>query len=381
MQKRALFTLFLVVATELIGFGLIIPILPQIVVGLESSALKIGFLLGAYSLAQFFAAPILGSLSDRFGRKPVLMLSKLGTVIAYGIFAYSFSYAGILFARLLDGFTGGNISVARAYVADVTSEENRAKGMAVIGISFATGFLLGPALGGFLYSISDTHTLAALVAGGLSFVALLLTVFILEEPVKRQKRVVHSFSELISSLHQSPLRWAVGMVLVAQLVYMVLFSGFETTFSVFSFNAFSYSASQNSLLFLYLGGLAFLIQGGMMRYAFKNLRLGVVVGLIVAGIGFGLVGMSSASWLLGSLIVFSLGIAFINIHLPAYLSVLCGGNDSGKIMGIYESIGSLSRIIGPVLVYLMFFGELRLAYLIFGGVLLIFGVVFYFVRS
>ena len=147
MNKRTGFILFLVVATELIGFGLIIPVLPQLALKFETSSFMIGLLMASYSIAQFFSAPLLGYFSDKIGRKPVLLLSKFGTVLSYMLLAVSQSYTLFLMARLLDGFTGGNISVVRAYVADVTTEKDRPKGMAIIGISFGFGFIIGPAIG------------------------------------------------------------------------------------------------------------------------------------------------------------------------------------------------------------------------------------------
>ena len=147
-----------------------------------------------------FANPILGSLSDKFGRRPVLILSKLGTMLAYIILANAFTYWVFLFSRLLDGFTGGNISVARAYVADVTEPKDRARGMAIIGMAFGTGFILGPALGGILFSMFDTHTIPCYFAAGLSAIAVIFTVLFLEEPTKK----IHTTNQ-IDELHHS---WA-----------------------------------------------------------------------------------------------------------------------------------------------------------------------------
>ena len=154
--KRPFSILFLIVATELIGFGLIIPVLPQLALQFNVSTILIGVLMGAYSFAQFIASPILGTLSDRYGRKIILIISKLGTALAYVIMAKSQSYEWFLAARLLDGFTGGNIAVARAYIADITTAENRAKGMAVIGISFGIGFLLNDTKRFFSLTVSPS---------------------------------------------------------------------------------------------------------------------------------------------------------------------------------------------------------------------------------
>ena len=188
IDKKALLTIFAVVATELIGFGLIIPVLPLIATKFQTSGLLLGFLMASYSIAQFIAAPILGKLSDKYGRKNILIISKFGTVISYIILAFANNYGLFLVSRLLDGFTGGNIAVARAYIADVTTEEDRPKGMAVIGISFGVGFILGPALGGLLFGIGASHFIPALAAGSLSLIAMILTIIILKEPKKHTKK-------------------------------------------------------------------------------------------------------------------------------------------------------------------------------------------------
>ena len=186
--KHSFFIVFLIVSTELIGFGLIIPVLPQLASQFEIDYFFIGLLMASYSIAQFISAPILGHLSDKFGRKPILILSKLGSVISYIILAFSSQYWMFLVSRLLDGFTGGNISVARAYLVDITDKKNRAKGMAIIGISFGIGFILGPALGGVFHGGSHV-IVTSFIAGGLSLIALILTILFLQEPDKHVETV------------------------------------------------------------------------------------------------------------------------------------------------------------------------------------------------
>ena len=164
MGNKPLFILFFVVFTELIGFGIIIPVLPQLAKTYQLNYFSLGVLMAAFSFAQFIAAPFLGHLSDKFGRKPVLIFSKAGTMLAYCILAYAQTYWVFLFARLLDGFTGGNIAVARAYVCDVTLHKDRAKGMAIIGIAFGLGFIVGPAISGFFYTEALGHWMISLIA-------------------------------------------------------------------------------------------------------------------------------------------------------------------------------------------------------------------------
>ena len=274
-QKKALALLFLVVATELVGFGLIVPVLPQIAYNFQSHPLLLGVLMASYSFAQFFSSPILGSLSDRYGRKPLLVLSKLGSVFGYVLMAFSGSFSLLLIARLIDGFTGGNISVARAYVADVTDASQRSRGMAVIGIAFGTGFVLGPAIGGLLYSPVHGHFYAALVAGGLSLLATVLTWILLPEPETKQiLRERYSFSDSIRSIK----RLIVMIILLVYFGYMLVFSGFETTFSLFTHKILDFSVKDNSLLFMYIGFLGFFIQGGIMRFTIKRLGLFTTLG-------------------------------------------------------------------------------------------------------
>jgi DHA1 family tetracycline resistance protein-like MFS transporter len=348
-KKRSFFILFLIVATELIGFGLIIPILPQIASRFEHTPLKIGMLLAAYSAAQFIAAPILGALSDRFGRKPILLISKLGTVFSYILLAMSGSYWLIFISRLMDGFTGGNISAAKAYAADITTPEERPKGMAVIGMAFGTGFILGPALGGLLYGIGNHgHSIAALVAGSLSLLAFFLTLFLLKEPEKRHDDVRPSFRDTIKLFRNR----GIAIICIIQIGFMILFSSFESTFSLFTAQGFGFNERQNSFLFLYVGILALFIQGGLTRRAPKSLVRTTMLGLIAAGIGFlAMHGAGSLPFLLIALAVLSLGVGLVNSYLPSLLTVVSPDGNRGAVIGIYEGIGSLSRIAGPFFGY------------------------------
>lgn len=367
-KKKAFFILFLIVATELIGFGLIIPILPQIAIQFQVPTYMIGFLLAAYSMAQFVAAPILGGLSDRFGRKRIFIISKIGTCIAYIILAFAGNYWLFLISRLLDGFTGGNISTARAYVADITTPEERPKGMAIIGISFGVGFLLGPALGGFLYGSQYGFMLPALVAGSLSLLALILTIFLFED-VRKPTNTAGGFGlspEKFKLLLKSP---TLLFLCAIQLLYMTIFSGFETTFSVFTFKTFNYSEIQNSWLFVYLGVLALFIQGGIVRKVSRFIRQVTVGGFMLAGLGFLALSVTTESGLLPVLAVFSIGIGFLNAYLPSLASNNAPEADQGKLMGVYESMGSLGRIIGPNIAYMTFIPSISFLYIVYGSIM------------
>ena len=363
--KKPFLVLFLIVATELIGFGLIIPILPQLALQFNVGGFWMGLLLCSYSLAQFIASPVLGQLSDKIGRKPVLVASKLGTALSYLLLANASTYPLFLLARLLDGFTGGNIAVARAYVSDITTPENRTKGMAIIGMSFGVGFVLGPALGGFLFGMYDTHFIPCLIAGGLSLLATLFTIILLEEPKKLKSKQSNKVSNLKLLTQKN-----IGIILITQFIFMCCFAAFETTFSVFMHTSYNFTAQDNSQLFLYLGLLALFIQGGIVRKSFKNLRLATILGLLLTAVTFIGLSFTPKLWVLyAALIVLSFGIALLNTHLPALLSQQSQNTNNGQVMGLYESVGSISRIIGPLVIYTSFFTKLSTGYTIAGALL------------
>ena len=369
--KHPLFILYMIVATELIGFGLVIPILPQIGLKFASSDTMLSVLVAAYSASQLVAAPLLGSLSDRYGRKPILVLSKLGSMLGYVGFGLSGTYWMMLASRLLDGFTGGNISTARAYVADITTESDRPKGMAVIGMAFGTGFILGPALGGVLYDWGGHgHLVPGLVAAALSLVATVMTGLFLPEPLVRQPHTTWSFKAVRQSLCH-PL---VGVMLGCQIVYMVMFSAFESTFSVFTFQVLGYSERQNSALFLYIGLFSLLIQGGIIRRAPKKMGLMTGVGLLITGVAFALLWQSDTTpLLLGGLGVLALGVGLVNSYLPAWVSTHAPADSRGAMMGVFEGIGSGARVLGPFIGFLSFLSPLEggFIYFAFGCVLMV----------
>jgi len=344
MSQRPLLILYFVVATELIGFGLVIPILPQIGLQFASSNLMLSGLVAAYSASQFIASPVLGALSDRYGRKPVLVASKMGSLLGYLLFGFSTNFTMMLVSRLLDGFTGGNISTARAYVADVTSEADRPKGMAVIGMAFGTGFILGPALGGVLYNVGNMgHLVPGLVAAFLSLLATIITILFLKEPpIRRSHRLE------IKPMVQAICHPLVGVMLACQGIFMMMFSAFESTFSVFTFQQFGLTEQQNSTLFLYIGLLSLLIQGGIVRRAPKKLGTITAVGMGVTGLAFaGLYMAPSPMALLGSLAVLALGVGLVNAYLPAWVSTRAPEQSRGAMMGVFEGIGSGARVVGP----------------------------------
>ena len=355
-QKSALITVFLIVSTELIGFGLIIPILPQISQKFSPSGFWLGILLSSYSVAQMISAPILGQLSDRFGRKSILVLSKLGTLVSYLILANATSYLLLLLSRLVDGFTGGNIAVARAYLSDITEPKNRSKSMAIIGVAFGTGFIFGPALGAICYKYADNFSIAGYVGAALSLGSMLLTIWLIKEP--KTKVNVHHI-KLSAGIFQTS--YPIIQLLVISFLVMSLFSGFETSFSVFTSSKFQFNESQNSIVFLIIGIGAFFIQGAFTRFSIKPIKKAIQIALICISLGLFLSTIfQTPLYSISSLIFLIFGIAIINTHIPAELSLL--SQEKGLVMGLYESISSLARIIGPLVVFSVLFNQIEFMY-------------------
>lgn len=348
MDRKAAFTIFLVVLTDLIGFGIIIPIFPQISSELGIEGFALGLLMASYSVAQFISAPLLGRLSDQIGRKPVLVLSKAGSIIAYLLLAYTKNYQLLFLSRLIDGFTGGNIPAARAYISDITTPQNRSKGMALIGIAFGLGFIIGPAIGGFTFSISGDKTLPGLVGASLSLLSLLLTQFLLKEKFVPQKNL--QSSNFVKSFFSVLNRPYVRTIMFIQLVYMLLISGYQTTLSFFADEILFFTPKQNSLLFIYIGFLALIIQGSIARKGSKNNYLSISIGLLLSFIGVSLSSLSSSPlFLYLSLLPYAIGSGLVGVFLPTVLSTSDSKDPEGEIMGVFESVGSLGRIFGPTL--------------------------------
>ena len=356
-QKKASIAVFFIVATELIGFGLIIPVLPQISASFATSGVWLGVLLSAYSFAQFFSAPILGQLSDRYGRKPLLILSKIGTIASYLILAQANSYALLLISRLIDGFTGGNIAVARAFLSDITAPEKRSRAMAIIGVAFGTGFIFGPAIGAYCYQWSNNFSVAGYIGALLSLGSLFLTLFLIREPNAKNETRHVGISRNVFKLPM-PVRY----LLLISFVSMCLFSGFESSFSVFTENKFQFNESQNSMLFLVIGICAFFVQGSFTKIAIKPIQKAIRLALFCMGLGLLLTNIIQGVILSLAVLVFLIfGVAILNTHIPAELSAI--SNDKGYMMGLYESSSSLARIVGPLIIFSTLFNHINTIYL------------------
>jgi DHA1 family tetracycline resistance protein-like MFS transporter len=356
MKRSPLVVIFTTIFIDLLGFGIVIPVLPFYATGTHFNATPrmIGLLFASYSVMQLIFSPVLGRLSDKYGRRPVLLISIIGTGIGFLILGFATTLWMLFLGRILDGITGGNISTAQAYIADITTKEERAKGMGLLGAAFGLGFIFGPAIGGIL-SRWGIHV-PFLFAASLCFANALLLYFTLPEtitpdhPARVSAAGGRGFAQLIDSLKQPRL----GFVLTIYFLFIVAFSIMTTSFSLYTMFRFGYDAQHNGYLFAYVGIIAVIIQGGLIGRLvrrFGELSLVIVGALFFAGSLFAVpfVGPQTGG-LLALLIgggIFSLGNSLSTPALTSLASKSVGPADQGSVMGVVQSAGSLARAVGP----------------------------------
>jgi multidrug resistance protein len=348
--------LFLIVFTDLVGFGLIIPLLPFYGEHFQATPAEVGALMAIYSLAQFIAAPLWGRLSDRAGRKPVLALSLLGATLAYVWLAYSESLWMLFAARALGGFMAGNIGTAFAYVADVTTPANRAKGMGIVGAAFGLGFIFGPAIGGVLAGHDPVHAdyrTPALIAAALSALAMILTVGILPESLPKSIRRAHRAlprADRWQMLADALRRPGVGRLIGVAFLATFVFAGMETTFAMWSRRQFGWGPEQNGYLFAFVGLISATVQGGLVGGLAKRFGEHRLVVTGAAALAFGMLAIpfaSSVSLLAPAMLVVALGFSLMTPSLNSLVSLKVDAGVQGGTMGVIRSATTLARVLGP----------------------------------
>jgi MFS family permease len=360
MKRSPLLVIFLTVFIDLLGFGIVLPLLPRYADAFDASDLTIGLLMSSFSAMQFVFAPAWGRLSDRIGRRPVLILGLAGSALFYGLFSYATwlgSLAWIFVARIGAGIAGATIPTAQAFIADSTTEQDRGKGMALIGAAFGIGFTFGPLLGS-LWVPTDASAppspAPGVAAAVLSFVACVLAATILPEswrpgaaPAPRRWLAVQSLSTAL----RVP---TVGLLLATFFVATFAFANFEGTLPRLTKDAFGFGDRYNFYLFAYVGVLLTLAQGVLVR------RLMPVLGevtMTVAGtvlMGLGLAGVGGAAvwmnWIVAAaaLPVAVLGFASLTPSLQALISRRTAAHIQGEVLGVAQSASALARILGPL---------------------------------
>jgi DHA1 family tetracycline resistance protein-like MFS transporter len=369
-------TLFLIVLVDLIGFGLVIPLLPFYALRFAASPQQVTVLLAVYSLMQLFTAPLWGRLSDRIGRRPVLMVSMAASVAAYFWIGSATALWMLFMARALAGACAGNIAAAQAYIADITKPEHRAKGMGLIGAAFGLGFIIGPAFGGLLAgnnpAAADIET-PAWVAAGLSFVALCGVVALLRESLPAdqrggRRRSRNRFAAALEVLHRPVL----SRLLLIFFLVILAFAGMESTFALWAIGQFGWGPRQVGYVFSFVGFLSATLQGGMigrLTRLFGEERL-LLCGLGLIGAGLLVLPLAHGLAVLAlAVTTLALGMGLMQPSLSSLISRRAGREEQGEVMGVSQSVGSLSRVLGPVAAG-FFFGEFgRDAAFVWGAVL------------
>jgi MFS family permease len=365
-SKAALLTVFLTVFIDLIGFGMVLPLLPIYAKQLKTDGLQIGLLMASFSAMQFLFSPVWGRLSDRIGRRPVLIVGLLGSVVFYALFgvaAIQESLTLLFVARIGAGIAGATISTAQAYIADCTPLEGRAKGMALIGAAFGLGFTLGPLFAYFGLPAEDTAEVRlspwpGYVAAIFSGTALLIAVFKLPESlpagVAPQRRKLFDFSSLSEALRIPSL----GLLMSASFLCIFSFANFESTLSLllskFTEDQGRLSIKTICLVFAYIGLVLSLVQGGLVRRLSGKVEEGKLafVGAVIEVAGFLLLIQCTRSYSLGltltALAVVVSGFAFMTPSINSLISRRSDPAKQGGILGVAQSISSLARILAPI---------------------------------
>lgn len=297
LDFKKVFPIFIIVLIDLLGLTIIIPLLPLYATSFGASASMIGLLGAAYPIMQFVGAPVLGRLSDRFGRKPVLLISQAGTLIGFLVLGFANSLWLLFASRLIDGLSGANIATAQAVISDVTTEKTRTQGLGLMGAAFGLGFVVGPVIAFASLTLSaNNYHVPAFIAVGFSAISILLTWFWLEEthgPDKRntdQARPALGFGAMIEAL-QHP---QVGLLLLLIFAQQVAFGGFEQILALFTLNRLGLNASGNAVIFVFVGIIVVAVQGGLIgqwsrRWGDRRL---IYLGLATLMLGLGLTALT-----------------------------------------------------------------------------------------
>lgn len=345
-MNRPLLVIFLTIFVNLVGFGIIVPLLPFYAERFGASGLTIGLLFGIFSLCQLVASPLLGAASDRYGRRPVLIFSLAGTVVSFVMLATAQTITMLFIARIVDGLSGGNISTARAYVADVTDPKDRSRAFGIIGAAFGLGFILGPALSGLLAPVNYTAPIWA--AAAITAVATLMAIFWLPETVHRTSAASNISLRSIGPMLRRP---QVRRVLAIDFVYWLAFAVFQTTFALFVAHRFGFDAGQTGYFFAAFGVLGAIVQGALIRPIVGRIgdKTTFILGLICSAVGLVAATLTHSVTLFAlALVPLALGIGFGHPTMSSLVSRAAREDEQGRVQGAASAIESLGRAIGPV---------------------------------
>ena len=356
MRRSPLLPIFLIVCVDVLGLTIILPLLPFYAEHFGASPTTVGLLVSTYAFCQLIAGPMLGRISDRVGRRPLLLVSQMGTFIGFLILAFADSLWMVFLSRIIDGLTAGNLSLAQAYISDVTEPENRAKSFGLIGIAFGMGFLVGPGVSGFLAQFSYQYPIFA--AAGLSFTSILCTYFLLpsskpapEEAGTAKRLTILDWRNYLRYFRRpglAPLLWQF-------LAFAFAFSTFMSGFALFAERRFSwhghpFGPKEVGYVYAYVGFVGVILQGGLIGRLVKSMgetRL-VRASFLIATAGLGGLAFTYGIPLL--LVVSALASIGTGALRPAITSLItqnAGRTEQGAVLGLTQSLNSVSQIVAP----------------------------------
>lgn len=379
MRKSSLAVLFLTVFIDLIGFGMVIPFLSFYAREYGASGIAVGAVVGIYSIMQFFFAPVWGRLSDRVGRRPILLLSLAASFTGYLMFAFARSLTVLFASRVIAGIGGANIGTAQAYIADSTTPAERARGMGLIGAAFGMGFILGPPLSGFLSTVG-THRglhgnlLPGLVAAGLSFTAFLIALSVLAESKPKdlvpRSGVPPQFDPKMWK-HMTDNR-LLASLMAGLFLTLLAVAGMEISVTLHARDRFNFRQLDLAYFFLFMGAIVATIQGGLIGRLAK--RLGekqlIVIGASAFTLGFALVpGVYRVPLLYVVAFLIAIGQGLCYPSLTSLVSQVAPEQERGSMLGLATAVGSLARFLGPILSGFLY-DRARAAGAFYGGAVL-----------
>ncbi|MCF8241220.1 MAG: MFS transporter [Melioribacteraceae bacterium] len=351
-RKASLSVIFLTVFIDLLGFGILIPILPTFASKqLGISDFGIGAVVAIYSLMQFLFNPVLGKISDRIGRRPIILISLLTTAVSYLIFSISSSFLILFLSRLLAGLGGSNIGVAQAYIADITPKEQRSKGMGLIGAAFGLGFVFGPMIGGFLSKFSYAY--AGYGAAAFSFMAFLFTVFFLPESLKEKKTDTKISIKLFDTkfVIETIKHPSVGVLIILFFIIVFSMANIYGTFAILGYKVYHFTDQQTGYLFGIIGIIGALVQGGLIRYISKKFEdtFLITVGTFLMMIGLGLIPFGQNFTGVAIVVsILALGTGLLQPTILSMISKYAPDKEQGAILGLNQSFASFARVLGPL---------------------------------
>ncbi len=379
-KNKELLSIFIVVFVDLLGFSIILPLLPFYATTFAASPEMIGILVASYSVCQFFAAPVLGGLSDKYGRRPLLIYSQIGSMIGFIMLGLAHSLPMLFASRIIDGVSGGNLTIAQAFIADVTKPEDRSSSMAVIGIAFGLGFMIGPAIGGTM-AHNFGYSAPAYLAAFFALCSTLLTTFFLKEHQhvrdENSKMGLGFYIRAIGYFKDRSLR----TLLTIFLFFALPFSLYVSMASLFLKMRFDFNEQQVGYFLFFVGFAGAIYQGGVIRPLVK--RIGEVramqIGMVALCLGLlGIVFATDWHGMALVALVFAFGTGVVRPTLSSLVSQAAPPNRKGGVLGASSSIESASRSVAPVIGGLIL-GGLHPNYLgIIGGLLAAIGMAFAF---